>query len=358
MNQELIDPRDMTIGQLKDFFISRGYTSYRASQLFSFLHKFRKRDFEELTNFSKDFRKKCNDWFYFRKIEPAEIKISKDTTKKILFMLDDKNFIESVLLSNNDRYTACISSQVGCRFGCKFCRTSEMGFRRNLLPSEIVEQFGYLNSYLFETEKKRISNLVFMGMGEPLDNYDNVLSSVEILSQSGGYELSRNRMTVSTCGHIEAIEKLIQDKRSPQLAISLNSADQSKRELIMPCAKKWHIEPLINIAVEFSLKKKERVTLEYIMIRDFNDSLSDADNLLRIITRKSCFKVNIIPCNSGKDSKYQPSPAERITAFQKHLKANRLSAHLRQTRGDDILAACGQLAYLQDHGIIKKKALL
>ncbi len=346
MSFNRIDPRDLSISQMKDFFLSKGLSSFRASQLFSFLHRYRKMDFEELTNFSKDFRKKCGDWFYFRIIEPVKLFESSDTTIKILFRLEDGLHVESVMLSNRGRYTACISSQAGCRFGCRFCRTGSMGFKRNLFPSEIVEQFGYLNSLLQEKNGKGITNLVFMGMGEPLDNYDNVLTAVEILSQSGGYELSRTRMTISTCGHIEGIKSLIKDSRSPQLAISLNSPEQEKRRSIMPCAERWSLKELIDSAIEFSRMKKERVTLEYIMMEGFNDSLSDADTLLRLIRQKNCFKINLIPFNSGSGLGFRPSSREQIIRFQNHLKANRLSAHLRQTKGSDILAACGQLAYM------------
>lgn len=341
-----LDPRDLTITELRDFFISRGLTKYRAPQLFTFLHKYRKRNFAELTTFSKDLRNKCNEWFLLKPMEIIDTAESIDTTRKFLFKLFDDNYVESVLLSNNDRWTACISSQVGCKYGCIFCRTSQMNFIRNLQSFEIVEQFGALNDYLIKYKGVKINNLVFMGMGEPLDNYNNIIKSVNILSQSGGYELSKNRMTLSTCGHIQGIKKLIMEKDSPQLAISLNSPEQEQREFLMPWAKTWRLNELIRTAIEFSKAKRNRVTLEYIMIKDFNDSISYANKLLNLVRDKSRFKINLIPFNKGGSSlDFEPSSYETIEAFQNHLKQNKLSAHLRHTKGEDILAACGQLAY-------------
>lgn len=344
MNDELFDPRDLNIEQIKDFFTQKGYTSYRASQLFAHLHKYRKTDMDSITNFSRELRNLCKKWFYFRKIEHISIYESADFTRKFLFKLHDGKHIESVLIFNNEKWTACISSQVGCRYACTFCRTAGMKFDRNLYPSEIVEQYSVLKSHLLTTSNQKVTNLVFMGMGEPLDNYENVLNSISILSQSGGHEISKKRMTLSTCGHIDGIHQLCHDKRSPQLAISLNTASQEKREKIMPCAKIWKIDDLLKIAMDFSMRKKERVTLEYIMIKDFNDSMKDADLLLNKIRNKGCFKVNLIPLNAGDHIDLKPSDPDQILRFQTHLKSNKLSAHIRHTKGDDILAACGQLA--------------
>jgi len=338
---EPVDPRDYTLQELREFFLTKGLPAFRGNQLFVFMHKRRCRDFADLTTFSKALRRQMGQWFHFSPVGIAQRQQGQDGTVKFLCSLADKEQVESVLLFNRDRPTACISTQVGCRFGCAFCRTARLGFVRDLQVHEMVEQFARMNDWLKE-QGKHIRNLVFMGMGEPMDNLDRVLKAAHILSAAGGYELSQRRMTISTCGHVPGIWRLAR-LRAPQLAVSLNAPSQKKRQQLMPCARKWPLDELMAALRAFFSQRQERVTLEYIMIKDVNDSPADAQALIALLKPARAFKVNLIPLNPCESFNHQAPAMGRIEDFQAQLKAKRISTHVRQTRGDDILAACGQL---------------
>jgi 23S rRNA (adenine2503-C2)-methyltransferase len=289
-----------------------------------------------MSDLSRDLRDRLNQISYIENIRPVKSQISqRDLSEKFLFELSDKEKIESVLMWEGKRVTACISTQVGCPLGCTFCATGKMGFRRNLTTGEIVDQ-------AFALSTLPISNLVVMGMGEPLMNYENTLQALRIINNEVGLSLTAGKITVSTAGIPKMIDKLADENLKVSLAVSLNAPTDEKRSQLMPINKKHPLEGLLKSAKNFAKKKKKRVTFEYVLMKDVNDSEKDALALSKLVAGIPC-KINLIPYNSVPDLPYEKPSEEKILAFRDYLYTRCPAVTLRRSKGEDIYAACGQL---------------
>ena len=319
------------------FVESLGLPRYRADQLIRRLYKKYAVAIDEITEFSKELRNLLRDVAYVSNIELVKQVNSKDKTSKFLFSLEDKQQIESVLIPDEDRFTLCISSQVGCAMGCLFCQTARCGLVRNLKSHEIVDQIIAVNRII---NPAKVTNIVLMGMGEPLANFDEVVDALWIIVEFLG--ISKRKITLSTAGIVPKIFLLPQKAPEINLAISLNATTDEVRNEIMPVNKKYPIKSLIDACRKYPLQPGRSITFEYVMINGKNDSHEDAYRLLKLLSGIRC-KVNLIPINPYPGCELKRSPDEKIIAFQKILLKNNLRAFIRESRGQDILAACGQL---------------
>lgn len=333
------DIENFTLAELKEEISRINEPLFRATQIFFWLYKKGVREFDEMKNIPNVLRKKLQQFYYISSLELNQQFKSKDGTEKFIFKLSDGNFIETVLLYTGQRKTVCISTQVGCRFACLFCASGSNGFIRNLTSSEIINQVLFLQQNL----KNKITNYVFMGMGEPLDNYENLKRTILIMNGPWALGIAARRITVSTCGLIPGIERLKNLGLQINLAVSLHAANDRLRNTVMPINKKYPLEKLIKACEDFIETIGRMVTLEYIMIKGRNDSLQDAHDLALIAKRLNS-KVNLIACSNVGYRKFLP-PAERdIDIFMKRLKRENVKVTLRNSKGSDINAACGQLA--------------
>jgi 23S rRNA (adenine2503-C2)-methyltransferase len=330
---------NMTIEELKPFFCEIGEKEYRAEQLFTFIHKNHVSTVEDITVFSKSLRDKLNSIGEIDKIRIYKRFDSNiDDTKKYLFLLRDDNIIESVLMKYSYGYSACISTQVGCRMGCMFCASTKEGCIRNLDPYEMAEQI-----YAIEEDLGiRIGNVVLMGSGEPLDNYDNVLEFLNIIHHEKGHNLSYRNITLSTCGIVPKIYKLADEGIPITLSISLHSPFDNIRKTIMPIAKTYSIEEIIKACRYYFDKANRRVTFEYTMMEGINDSKRDLEELIRILKGLNCH-VNLIPLNPIEEFDREKPKITSIERFQNGLIKANILATVRREMGADINAACGQL---------------
>jgi len=317
-----------------------GLPIFRAKQLYHWLHKRLIFDFNEMTDLSKELRAQLQGMFYIGLPKVKQVLKAKDGTRKFVYQLDDGPLIETVLIQDaTDRKTVCLSTQAGCPLKCGFCATGSSGFKRNLKVSEIIGQL-----YGISRDVPDISNLVFMGMGEPFLNYDNVMKALRMLTAKEGPNFGQRKITISTAGIPEGIKRFADENLQVRLAISLNASDDKTRGKIMPVNRKYPLDQLIP-AVNYYIKKTgRRVTFEYIMLKGINDRRQDLESLKQFFTTISA-NINIIPFNAFGHT-YQPSPPETIKFFIKALCAEGISAVERSSKGEDILAACGQLALL------------
>ncbi len=326
---------------LEDWFEGIGEKKYRAAQVLRWLYMHNVSSFEEMTNLGKNMRQKLDSNFFINRLKRVETEKSKDGSVKYLFGLEDGCLIESVLIPEKERFTLCISSQVGCAMGCKFCMTGKSGFKRNLTQGEIVSQ---VRDTIFDMGESgsRLTNIVFMGMGEPLANYENVKAALTILTDfEYGFKFSNRKITISTSGIVPNLLKLGQDtKVNP--AISLNAADEATRSALMPVNDKYSIKDLLQACVEYRMKKGRRITFEYILIQGVNDSIEDARKLVKLL-RPLRTKVNLIPFNPHEGSEFARPSAKAVEDFHKIIVKSGLTAIVRHSKGDDISAACGQL---------------
>jgi len=338
------DLTDFSLSQLTDFVESLGLPTYRGSQIFAWLYRPNITDFSQMTDLTKDLRETLAARASFDWPEIADVERSKDGTVKYGFKLKDNNYIESVLIPEDGRNTLCVSSQVGCAMGCEFCLTGGMGFKRNLSPGEIVGQVVRVRNRLHDDEDTEsvLNNLVFMGMGEPLANFDNLLVALEILTYQRGLNFSDRRITVSTCGLVPKIKELGQKTRV-NLAVSLHSVDDSIRSKLMPINNKYPVAELLEACKNFPMPKRKRIMFEYILIKDLNDSVSDAEILAERLRDIPC-KINLLPYNETSALSYQRPSDKKIELFQKTLWKAGFTVLVRSSRGSDISAACGQLA--------------
>ena len=298
---------------------------------------------ENFTTLSKVLRDKLSENFNLSNLEPVKTIRSRDNeTYKTLFRLHDRATIETVLMMYNKRRTVCISTQAGCPIGCKFCATGQMGYNRNLSSGEIVEQVLHFARKLKEDEEK-ITNLVFMGMGEPFNNYDNVMEAVSRLNDADGFSLGARRMTISTVGIIPQIFQFAQEKNQVNLAISLHAADNELRSSIIPINDKYPIEDLILACKEYTAITHRRITFEWALINGFNDTALQANKLARLLHGMLCH-VNVIPLNQTDGYEGEKSPSENIDTFVQILENNNIPVSVRLRRGIEIQAGCGQLA--------------
>ena len=316
---------------------------FRANQLWEWLWQKSARSFDEMTNLSKDFRQKLSDKYTFNTLSIAHAQKSSDGTIKYAFKLDDGFLIEGVLIPTSNRVTACISSQVGCSLSCTFCATGFMKRERNLRIDEIYDQVAILKKEAEREYNINLSNIVLMGMGEPLLNYANVIGGIEKVTAPDGLGMSPQRITLSTAGIAKMIKKLGDDQVRFNLALSLHSANNEKRSAIMPINDSNSLEDLIESINYFYDKTNTRVTLEYCAINDINDDPLEAEELISFARQIKC-KVNLIEYNPIDLAEFQSSSTEKIQRFADYLERNKVIVNIRRSRGKDIDAACGQLA--------------
>ncbi len=330
---------DLTLEDLQKQMTAIGEPSYKAKQIYEWIHQKNIVSFDEMTNIAKKTRELLKDSFEFTKISILERFDSKqDETKKYLLLLEDGNIIETVFLKYKYGNTLCISSQVGCKMGCVFCASTKNGFIRNLTAAEMLNQI-----YMVQKDSgEKISNIVIMGTGEPLENYDNLLKFFDIINDEKGQNISLRKITMSTCGLVPKIYDLADLDLQITLAVSLHSANQKKREEILPIAKRYNLNDLKKSCEYYIEKTNKRITFEYILIDGFNDTYEDAMNLCSYLKGMLC-NVNLIPYNSIKESEISASKENNIEKFKKILTDNGVYATVRRELGSDINAACGQL---------------
>ncbi len=326
---------------LKGLFTGWNEKPYRVYQIFNWIYHKGVFDFEDMTNLSKALREKLNETFDIRFPRLTGKQQSRDGTTKFLFELEDGLNIESVWIPDSDRKTLCMSTQVGCRLGCTFCLTATMGLVRNLTTAEMIGQYMAINQALPEQDK--ITNIVIMGMGEPLDNYDALVEALRLMVSPEGIRISGRKITLSTSGLVDKIRAFQEEDLNVNLAISLNATEDSTRDRIMPINKKYPIKVLMDCLNEYPLKKRQRITFEYVLLKGVNDSLDDAKRLAGILKGFPC-KVNLIPWNGFDSGDFTSPSVERVLSFQNYLISKNFTVFIRKTRGADISGACGQLA--------------
>lgn len=339
MSNSKIDIKSMNLVELTEFVASIGEKAFRAKQLYQWLHVKQVYAFDDMTNLSKAFREKLNEVSFIMDLKQEQVQISQiDGTRKYLFLLEDGNVIESVLMRYKHGNSVCISSQVGCRMGCRFCASTLDGLVRGLRPSEMIDQIYKIGQDIGE----RISNVVVMGTGEPMDNYDNLLKFITLLTDENGLNISQRNLTVSTCGIVPRMRQLADEKLSITLALSLHASNQKKRLELMPVANKYDIHDVIDACKYYFDQTGRRVTFEYSLVGGVNDTDEDARELSQLIHGMNCH-VNLIPVNPIKERDYVQSNAAVIAAFKNKLEKNGINVTVRREMGRDIDGACGQL---------------
>lgn len=343
--EQKIDIRKFKLQELKNYFKEMGEAAFRAKQVYEWLWQKSAVSFDEMTNLSKKLRGHLKHHFVINAIKEDKVQRSNDGTIKSRYRLHDGHLIESVLIPvpADKRFTACVSSQVGCSLTCKFCATGQMKRIRNLDAAEIYDQVAMVNQQSLETFGHPLTNIVYMGMGEPLLAYKPMMESIHYLTSPEGLGMSPKRITVSTAGIAKMIKKLADDNSKVNLALSLHAADDEKRNEIMPINEQNNLEVLIEALDYFYQKTQNRITFEYIAFQRFNDSLEDARNLVKICRRIPA-RVNIIEYNPIDGAAFEKSDAHRIDLFAQYLREHRVAVTVRKSRGKDIDAACGQLA--------------
>lgn len=336
--------RTLSLPELKEYFESIGDKKFRAIQTYEWIWKQNARSFDEMTNLGKDLRQKLAENFSFPAIVNDTTQISGDGTLKSRFKTHDGHFMEGVLIPTENRNTACVSSQIGCSLTCSFCATGKMERKRNLDFDEIYDQVAILNEQSEKTYNKKLSNIVFMGMGEPLLNYSNVLMAIEKIIDPKGLAMSPKRITVSTAGVAKMIKKLGDDKVRFNLALSLHAATDKKRDSIMPINESNSIDSLVEALNYFYEQTKNDITLEYILLKDVNDSLEDAEDLVKIYRKIPTHLVNVIEYNPIDGASFIKPDEDTTQQFTDYLAKHKVNVRVRRSRGKDIDAACGQLA--------------
>lgn len=329
-----------TLAQLKDIAVGLGLPGFVGKQMADWLYKKRVTQIDYMTNLSKAVREKLNERYVVGRTAYTQVTVSKDGTKKYLFPSHTGTFIEAVMIPAEDRYTLCVSSQAGCKMGCKFCMTGRMGFKGNLEVAEIISQ------YLEVDENNLLTNTVFMGMGEPLDNLDNVLQAIEVLTSDWGFGWSPKRITLSTigvnAGNESPLYRFLNESKA-HLAVSLHNPLPDERALIMPMEKPFPIHRTLEIIRQYDFTGQRRVSFEYIMFNHFNDTKAHADAIARLLRGLEC-RVNLIRFHAIPDSPLETSPMPVIEAFKERLNAAGVTATVRASRGEDVFAACGMLS--------------
>lgn len=344
MKKTVTNIRHFNLAELEEYFEELGEKKFRAKQVYEWIWQKHAMSFADMTNLSKDLRQKLGENFTLPSLRTDATQFSSDGTIKSRFKTHDGHLIEGVLIPTKARFTACVSSQIGCSLSCKFCATGYIDRKRNLEFDEIYDQVALINQQSEKTNGKKLSNIVFMGMGEPLLNYKNVLKSIERITSPDGMAMSPKRITVSTAGVVKGIRQLGDDKVKFKLALSLHAATDKKRHEIMPINDTNNIKSLIDALNYFYKQTGTQVTFEYILFKDFNDSPDDADELIKIYRQVPADLVNIIEYNPIDFARFQKPDEQKVEAFMEYLGKHRVNARLRRSRGKDIDAACGQLA--------------
>lgn len=335
----MIDIKSLNKTELKEQIKSMGIAAFRADQLYDWMHVKLAPDFESMTNLSKDLRNKLSEEFEYTALKTERVQESQiDGTRKYLFSLADGNLVESVFMRYKHGNSVCISSQVGCKMGCRFCASTLDGWERNLTPSEMLDQIYAISRDTGE----RVSNVVVMGTGEPMDNFDNLLKFIELLNYTDGLNISMRNITVSTCGLVPKMRELATYKLPITLALSLHATTDEKRRNLMPIANTYSIEELMETCEYYALQTGRRITFEYSLVAGVNDTKEDAEGLSRLAGRVGAH-VNLIPVNPIKERDYQRGTKEAIQAFKNKLEKNRINVTIRREMGQDIDGACGQL---------------
>lgn len=329
--------RDFELTELEEEMLILGEKKYRAKQIFAWLYR-GVNTFDEMTDLSKDLIEKLKANYTLECIFIDDFQKSKDGTVKYLFRLVDGHKVESVLMKYKFGYSVCVSNQIGCKMGCTFCASAKIGFVRNLTPGEIVGQILKIQEHSGE----KVSNIVFMGIGEPFDNYDNVLKAIRLLNDPKALNIGARHMSVSTCGLVDGINKFADEKIQCNLCISLHSSRDEVRTEMMPINKRYSIAEVLNACREYIKKTNRRITFEYALVNSVNDNREDAIHLARLLHGILCH-VNLIPVNKIKDGKYEKSSVEKMMKFRDTLNEKGIVATIRRELGSDISAACGQL---------------
>lgn len=334
----MTDIKSMNMEELKELMVQIGEKPFRAKQIYGWLHEHLVTSYDEMANIPKNLKEKLKD-YPITALEELDVQTSKvDGTRKYLFRLSDGNMIESVLMRYKYGNSVCISSQAGCRMGCRFCASTIGGLTRNLLPSEMLDQIYRIQTSIGE----RISNVVVMGTGEPLDNYDNLLRFIHILTEDGGIHISQRNLTVSTCGLVPRIYELADEKLQMTLAVSLHAPNDEKRRELMPIANKYSVDELLEACRYYFAKTGRRITFEYSLVHGVNDTPEDAKELMGILKDRNCH-LNLIPVNPIKERNYEKPDKKSAENFKNKLEKNGINVTIRREMGSDIDGACGQL---------------
>ena len=331
---------EISLGELEHLMLDWEEQIFHAKQIFSWVYKKGAVNFDDMTNLPVALRNNLKNEFSVFDLKLIKSSKSVDGTEKFLFALKDEELVESVIIPSEKRITACISTQIGCKYACAFCASGMKGFERNLTHGEIIQEVLFLNKQI---QPKKITHIVFMGTGEPLDNYDAVMKAVRMINSADAIGIGSRRITISTSGVIPGIEKLAQEGLQIELSISLHAADDALRSQLMPVNKVYPLEDLIDCCREYIKKTGRQVTFEYILIKNLNSSLESARKLVKLLIGLKIVKVNLIPANVIKELRIEPPEMKEILFFKDYLMKNGLHATLRKQRGEDIEAACGQL---------------
>lgn len=339
--EEKTDIKSLPLAQLTEKLEEMGEKKFRAKQMYQWMHVRLAASFEEMTDLSKALRERCEQSFVYTSLEVVQVQESKiDGTRKYLFGLSDGNVVESVWMKYKHGNSVCISSQVGCRMGCRFCASTLDGLERNLTPAEMLDQIYSIQKLTGE----RVSNVVVMGTGEPMDNYENLMTFIRMLTDENGLNISQRNVTVSTCGIVPRMRQLAGEKLQITLALSLHATTDEKRRRLMPIANKYSIIELMEACAYYFEQTGRRITFEYSLVGGVNDTDEDAAELTAL-ARPLCCHVNLIPVNPIRERDYVQSTGARIQAFKNRLEKNKINVTIRREMGRDIDGACGQLRH-------------
>jgi 23S rRNA (adenine2503-C2)-methyltransferase len=334
------DIKELNLRELEAVLHEWGLPRFHAQQIFTWVYKKGIATFSQMSDLPWDLRKRLEENFNILSSRIIKTVVSKDMTTKLLFELKDKEFIEAVSIPAKTRVTACVSSQAGCKFSCGFCASGLFGFKRNLSCAEIIEQILLLKNY---SPSKKLTHIVFMGTGEPLDNYDAVLKAIRIINSEYSFNIAARRITISTCGLIPGIKRLSRENLQIELSISLHAADDKIRTSLIPVNKKYPLKELILACKEYINKTDRQVTFEYVLIKGINSDLQNAQKLGKMLRGLKLCKVNLIPSNRIEELKVEPPEKAQIILFRGYLLREGIPVTVRRARGEDIEAACGQL---------------
>jgi 23S rRNA (adenine2503-C2)-methyltransferase len=340
VSSQKIDLKNLSSSELTEFLGAFGKERYRSVQILRWLYQKGVQSFDEMTNLSKRFRQELSRVSFISSLHPVRVEQAKDGTKKFLFQLDDGNRVESVLIPDKTRLTLCLSTQVGCALGCRFCLTGKLGWKRDLTTSEILNQILAVKKTI--PGKASITNIVLMGMGEPLANYENTLKALALMVHPDAFKFSSRTITLSTVGLLPQLGQLSNEKISFCLAISLNATDEETRSYLMPVNRRYPLNKILGLCKNFPLRPRSRITFEYVLVHGINDSPQNAKRLIRIL-RGIPSKVNLIPLNEAPGIPFKRPSDEAVKRFQEILMEGGLTAIVRTSKGSEISAACGQL---------------
>lgn len=333
----------LTLEECKTWMEQNGEKSFRATQIFEWIYQKGCLSFESMTNMSKDLRSKLSSFLKFPSLKLVKTVHSEDgETMKFLWELSDQKRVESVLILSKERRTVCVSIQVGCPARCAFCASGKEGLKRNLTPAEVIEQVLHIDRFLKQKDE-RVSHIVFMGMGEPMENYETLVKTIQILNDPNAFHISQRRITVSTVGVVEGIRKLAEEPFKVNLVLSLHAPNQHLRKKIIPYARKYPLEEILMAMDDYTDKTGRDITYEYTLMRGLNDQEEHAEELAQLLKGKQC-TVNLIPYNPVEGLRLDRPEKETIEAFRSVLESYRINTTWRYTKGKDIAAACGQLA--------------